>query len=258
MNTNRTVYIASKPSNGSWHPLGRLSFIDGHYTFAYVKGIYNQTPITPLPGMEDLEQVYKSDVLFPFFENRLLSKRRNEYVDFLSWSGFDVKKPSPQPLAILSVTEGKKNTDSYEVFPCPTQSNEYGHYEFQFFLHGLNHLTEPTQEAALNLEQGSKLYMVMDLQNTYNRSAVALRTENKELIGYLPNYMANEAYRLLETCQPDSIEFTVSKINTDAPKNFAILCKLDACWDEGSQPFSDKTFLPISSLVPEKCNPQAA
>ena len=35
--------------------------------------------------MRDLHGVYESAVLFPLFANRLLSKTRPEYRDFLAW-----------------------------------------------------------------------------------------------------------------------------------------------------------------------------
>ena len=252
MNEDRSVYIASKPSNGAWHPLGQLTFKEGVYTFAYLKGIHNQIgQVNPLPGMQELDQVYQSEHLFPFFENRLLSKKRKEYKDFLAWSGFSEGNVAPPPLAILGITEGKKVTDSYEVFPCPRQNNKDGMYEFQFFLHGLNHIPATSQEVALNLEQGNRLFLMADLQNAYNPAAMTLRTENSHLIGYLPNYLANEAYRLLKTCDPQSTYCTVSRVNLDAPMSFAVLCKLKACWSNGSSPFSDEAFQPISALAPK-------
>ena len=122
----------------------------------------------------------------------------------------------------------------------------------------MNHMPQQSQNEALSLSEGEKLYLMADLQNNYNLNAMALRTASREIIGYLPNYMANEAYRLLETCDRDSIEFTISQVNADAPMNFALLCKLDACWNEGSLPFSDIAFEPISKLAPISCNAKAA
>src|SRR3546814_11059461 len=50
--------------------------------------------------------------------NRLLSRSRPEYEAWLTWSGFDPKDP-PEPLAVLGVTEGIRQTDALEVFPRP-------------------------------------------------------------------------------------------------------------------------------------------
>lgn len=44
----------------------------------------------PFAQMEQLDQIYESEELFPVFANRLLSASRPEYEDFLQWGGFDI------------------------------------------------------------------------------------------------------------------------------------------------------------------------
>lgn len=54
--------------------------------------------------------------------NRLLPSSRPEYNDFLRWNNFDPADP-PEPLVLLQRSEGIKQTDAIEVFPCPVPDN---------------------------------------------------------------------------------------------------------------------------------------
>ena len=79
-----------------------------------------------------------SDQLLPVFANRLMPKSRPEYGAFLGWSGFDAASP-PDPIALLGVTEGIRQTDQIEVFPCLVL-DEVGRSRNRFFLHGLRNM----------------------------------------------------------------------------------------------------------------------
>jgi len=107
------------PDHPGWGPVGRLEFEEGIYRFFYTHGAQSLPPgFQPFAQMDDLEQVYESTELFPLFANRLLSERRPEYDAYLRWSGFEHANP-PDPMTILAVTEGQRQTDAVEVFPCP-------------------------------------------------------------------------------------------------------------------------------------------
>ena len=105
------------PQHG-WGPVGRLEYDEGVYRFSYTRGARTLIGFRPFPEMSDLDRIYESNELFPLFANRLLSRSRQEYEAFLLWGGFDPNNP-PDPIAILGVTEGIRQTDSIEVFPCP-------------------------------------------------------------------------------------------------------------------------------------------
>jgi hypothetical protein len=113
-----TLFVASRSIEagaGRWSPIGRLQFNNGTYRFVYTKGARTARDFTPFSGMENLDEVYESDELFPVFFNRLLPKSRPEYEAFLRWGGFDPAKP-PDPISVLAVTEGIRRTDSIQVF----------------------------------------------------------------------------------------------------------------------------------------------
>jgi len=111
------AWRSGAPERG-WQPVGRLEYDGGVYRFFYTQGAKMLADFQPFPQMENLEEVYESEELFPVFANRLLSKSRPEYEAYLKWGGFDPNNP-PQPLSILGVTEGRRQPDSIEMFPCP-------------------------------------------------------------------------------------------------------------------------------------------
>ena len=134
----KTLYLAwQDPEDRRWLPVGRLSF-DGHvYRFVYTKGAKQSPRFVPFGAMRDLHVVYESSTLFPLFANRLLSKTRPEYKDFLAW--LDVREHEDEPLVLLARTEGIRATDSLMVFPYP-EKNSNGQYHVRFFSHGLRYL----------------------------------------------------------------------------------------------------------------------
>src|SRR5437773_9230655 len=109
---SQALFVATRtgtPEQSAWAPVGCLERIDGLYRFVYTRGATTLADFQPFPGMPDLRAVYQSEALFPIFANRLLSKSRPEYEAYLAWGGFDPNHP-PDPLAILGVTEGIRQT----------------------------------------------------------------------------------------------------------------------------------------------------
>ena len=254
MNALLVASRSGDPAKGVWSPIGRLEFDRGTYRFVYTKGARTAVGFTPFSGMEDLEETYESNELFPVFANRLLPKSRPEYEAYLQWSGFDPANP-PDPIAVLGVTEGIRRTDMIELFPCPTP-DEQGCYLSKFFLHGLRHMPEAAKARALALERDEPLYPMLDLCNPADRNAVALRTVNGDrlMLGYVPRYLAHDVWKLFQGCEPEFINVFVHRVNRDAPLQQRLLCRMHACWPEGFQPCSGEEFQPIPKELPVHCN----
>ncbi|CAN5438522.1 HIRAN domain-containing protein [soil metagenome] len=252
---NNALLVAWRSGNGDrgWGPVGRLDY-DGHdYRFVYTRGARTLDGFRPFAQMEDLEQIYESNELFPIFANRLLPKSRPEYDAFLRWGGFDPDNP-PEPISILGVTEGIRQTDSIEVFPCPVPDYT-GCYLNRFFVHGLRYLPPQSHERLGRLKPGERLAMMPDIFNESDRNAVALRTTTGErmLVGYVPRYLARDVWQLLSGCDPDYMDVVVARVNADAPLQQRLLCQMNACWPENFRPCSDESFLPIPAGVPVAC-----
>jgi hypothetical protein len=246
----KALFIAwrSGGSNGArWGPVGRLEHGDAGYRFVYTKGARTLEGFSPFPGMSDLDAVYESDELFPLFANRLLARTRPEYEAFLAWGGFDPNNP-PDPIAELSVTEGKRETDSFEVFPCPTPDADG--FVTKFFLHGLRYIPAAAIARVNDLKRGERLGFMLDVSNPYDRHAVAVRTfdsDNRFLIGYVPRYLAQDIGWICEFCGRDLIGLVVERVNANAPLQQRLLCRVDSCWPPDFEPCKGGDFEPIAT-----------
>lgn len=241
------------PDQTGWRPIGRLEHDGNLYRFWYTRGAL-KPGFRPFAQMEGLDRIYESEELFPIFANRLLSKSRPEYESYLRWSGFDGDNP-PDPIVILSVTEGIRQTDAIEVFPCPTPDAE-GCYFNKFFLHGIRWLPDAAVGRVGKLNEGERLKLMLDLQNEFDAQAVAVRTEIERMqIGYVPRYLAHDVWQLFHHCDVDFIKLHVARVNRDAPLQNRVLCRMHACWPDGFQPCSGEDFIPIPADVPANCKP---
>jgi hypothetical protein len=237
------------PQHG-WGPVGRLEHDAGLYRFSYTRGARTVIDFRPFPEMNDLERIYESNELFPLFANRLLSPSRQEYEAFLLWGGFDPDNP-PDPIAILGVTEGIRQTDSIEVFPCPAPDSE-GCYVNKFFLHGVRWIDSSGLRRVGELAQNERLAIAPEPSNKSDPNAVAVFTENGTKIGYVPRYLARDVGHLLSTC-PGFVTLSVQRLNADAPLQQRVLCRMNACWPDNFMPCSGPAFEPIPAGLPSRC-----
>lgn len=245
------LFVAWRSENpsgeGGWGPVGVLARTAyGGYRFAYTRGAQTLAGFRPFPGMDDLNAVYESAELFPIFANRLMNTRRPEYKPSLVWSGFDPDNP-PDPIALLGVTEGLRQTDTLEVFPCPTPDSD-GCFVNKFFLHGVRYMHPSAIERINTLAAGDPLIMMFDDFNQHDPNAVAVRTDDREgrcMIGYVPRYLAYDIRLLCGTCHPDFIEIRVERVNKSAPLQQRLLCRMNSCWPQGFDPCGDEQFQPI-------------
>lgn len=245
------AWRAGGPNAGRWGPVGRLERQAGGYRFVYTRGAQRLERFAPFPEMPDLNAAYESDELFPLFANRLLAPSRPEYEAYLTWGGFDPDHP-PDPIAILAVTEGRRATDSLELFPCPVPDGQ-GCYLNKFFLHGVAYVASSAQDRIAALTRDESLLLMFDDFNSYDPDAVAVRTADvreRHLIGYVPRYLAREVRLLCASCDPDFMELRVERVNPGAPLQQRLLCRLNTCWPQGFSPCDDEDFQPIPSEMP--------
>lgn len=251
MNSLFVAWRPATPEGAGWRPVGRLDHDGGLYRFWYTQGA-RRPGFRPFSQMERLNQVYESVDLFPLFANRLLSESRPEYEDYLRWSGLDTG-PRPDPMVVLGVTEGIRQTDAIEVFPCPSLDDS-GCYINKFFLHGIRWMPTAALERIDRLKGNEPLKLMPDLQNQHDPQAVAVRTEDERMqIGYVPRYLAHDVRHLLRECDIRFIELFVDRVNRDAPLQNRLLCRMQACWPAGFQPCSGEDFWPIPTSVPSEC-----
>ena len=109
-----------------WFPVGQLTQQEGRYRFAYICGVkvaQDEGEFLPLPDFPELYNIYESAELFPLFANRVMPASRPDFAQYISWLQLEGREKDP--LAFLAQTNGRRQTDTLEVFPA-TEATEDG------------------------------------------------------------------------------------------------------------------------------------
>lgn len=219
-----------------------------HYEFAYLKGAVKaqlEYGFQPFLAFPDLQTAYYSDTLFPFFTNRVLRSTRRDYPAYIEDLGLTLGDATPE--RILSRSGGKRATDHVEIFAPPQRDPGSGLDEMFFLLRGLRYMPQGTERRIAMLVPGDRLLCLLDFQNLHNHDAVALRTEDSYLLGYMPDYLVEDVTLLRQ--RGELLSVFVDRVNPPpAPQGHRLLCRLQARWPADLQPFSDERFQPIVPL----------
>ncbi|MGB5595570.1 MAG: HIRAN domain-containing protein [Crocosphaera sp.] len=242
----KKLFLAwQEPQSRRWFPIGRLTFDGNNYHFAYIKGVEKaeaESNFRLLHSFPDRDRFYTSSELFPLFSNRLMRRSRPDYQDYIQW--LNIHQNTNDPIAILARSEGRKATDTFELFPYPEKS-ENGTYYFHFFVRGLRYMPESSREKVKQLKPQEHLYLTLDVQNPYDSKALLLRTEECHNLGYCPRYLAADIWQVLQQ-NPESVNVHVEKINpAPTPIQLRLLCNMTVQSKDDFVPFSSQDYQPI-------------
>lgn len=226
-----------------WHTVGCLGYDGKEYSFYYTKGAQKSQHFTPFGRMDALDEIYKSEDLFPLFANRVLSKSRPEYEEFIAWMGLEGQ--NIHPFQLLVRAEGLKETDRLIVHACPERGDDDKYTNF-LFCHGIRYLARAEGEYLdARVKAGDNVFPMLDMLNKADPKAIALRTDDPILmIGYAPRYLAEDISFLAKKSH-QSFSITVEKFNLDAPVQYRILCKVTCDWPQDFIPCNSDEYLPI-------------
>lgn len=244
-----TLFVAwQQPDSKEWIPVAKLEHVNGIYCFSYTQGVYRAKQFRPFGGMSQLDAVYESPNLFPLFSNRLISKSRPEFQDYLRWLG--LSNTADKPMAMLALTGGIRRTDSIELFQPPMVTTS-GQYQVEFFVRSLSHMPKAIIEQIGDMAKGERLYLMNDCQNDFDHLAIAVRSNKPaSLLGYCPKYYAKDLGVLLAN-QDCELEVRVKCINLDAPLNMRLLCSVTAKVPPHFAPLEKELdFQPVTGEAP--------
>lgn len=261
----RVLFVAwPEPDTRAYRVVGRLLRVewgDGHhFEFAYTRGADTAKQFTPFMAFPELDRVYRSDTLFPFFSNRLMSPKRPDHGDLLQRLGLDVH--DADPFDVLVRTSGVRATDSVELFGMPElvfgDTGETVCYDTHFLAHGFRYLKPEEQEAVAALVPGERLTCRPEPENPADRNAMLLVQVRGVKVGYLPRYLAPDAGTLHNLC--DYLSVTVDQVNAPpAPTSQRLLCRLSSCVPAGFAPFAGPDYHPRTegaTVLPNPFAPQ--
>ena len=118
-----TLYLAwQAPESRRWFPVGRLDAEPegkpSRYEFGYIEGVREACEMADfpmVPGFPELDAPYRSEKLFPFFENRLMNRRRPERAEYLRGLGLDPHRWDP--VSELTAPFNHAHGNGFEVYP---------------------------------------------------------------------------------------------------------------------------------------------
>jgi len=242
------------PQSRRWFPIGKLTFDGENYHFSYTHGVkkaQKESNFQLLYSFPELERDYISSELFPLFSNRLMRPSRPDYKEYIQ--SLNIPENEAEPFGILVRSEGRKATDTLEIFPCP-EPNKDGIYYIHFFARGLRHMPKDSLEKIKELQAPEHLYVAYDFQNRYDSKALLLRTEQYHNLGYCPRYLAENIYEVWQD-NPASIIVSVERVNfAPTPIQYRLLCKMTLQCPRDFSLFSSQDYQSIvdSSLTLQK------
>ena len=195
-----TLYLAWQASaSRRWFPVGRLDAEpDGdpsHYEFSYIAGAREARAVADflmVLGFPELDVPYRSENLFPFFENRLMNRRRPERTEYLRGLGLDPNRWDP--VSELAAPFNHVHGNGFEVYPDIVPDGG-GYFQTQFVVHGLRYTNLHSIERTERLEIGEELRLSLELNNPATGHAVTVKTADQYAIGWLPRYLVDVVYR---------------------------------------------------------------
>lgn len=242
---NKLFLAWQEPQSRHWFPIGQLTFDGEKYHFVYIKGVNKaqaESNFRLLHSFPERDRLYTSSELFPLFSNRLMRPSRPDYQNYIQW--LNIPQDKNDPIAILARSEGRKATDTFEVFSCPQLSTN-GMYHLHFFVHGLRYMPESSLEKVKELKPEERLYLTSDFQNPYDSTALLLRTEERHNLGYCPRYLSRDINKILNQ-NPESVIVCVEKVNhAPTPIQFRLLCNMTVQACDNFIPFSGDDYQPI-------------
>jgi hypothetical protein len=250
MSQTRTLYLAwqDQVKTRRWFPVGRLDVEKEthNYRFRYIQGALDaqkDAGFEPLISFPELRRDYTSDDLFPLFLNRLMNPDRQEFNDLVEQLALTPEKADP--IEILSITGGFRETDNLEVFPKIDKRPDGG-ITCRFFLHGYRHINAPSQERLKIVKAGDQLRLAIELNNPATKIAVQLQSgEDYHMLGWAPRYLIKDLILALME-QPFDVTAKVIKVNPEpAPAKQRVLIELDGQLPESHKPMSTAEFVPL-------------
>ena len=245
---NKLFLAWQSKASRAWYPVGVLSANEARnrFSFEYTGGAWEAKAdgFHPIASFPKFDAVYKSDELFPVFQNRLINLRRASSVSYLD--SFEVNSGRLDPIETLALTGGTRATDNFEVFPLLDNDPVNG-FEAKFFLHGISHMPTDSLARLDELVAGESLQVFFELNNETGRDAIAISTADYRILGWAPRYLVDDFCKAAEHHR--DLKASVVKVNgRDTPLNRRLIVSVRGKLPKGSEPMSSSKFKPISRL----------
>ena len=243
----QTLFLAwhGAGENRLWYPVGRLEAAPecSSFQFQYIGGAKRAKKEAEFPliiGFPEIDNKYRSEELFPLFQNRIMSPSRPDFKSYLK--ALDLKEDA-NPIEILAANGGERVTDRYEVFPLPARQPD-GSFLFRFFLHGWRYASASAQERMAELKPGEELRITLELNNPVTGQGVQVQTSDYQMIGWAPHYLVDDFTAALAD-GPGKYSAHVVRLNPQPiPSKQRLLVELRCHWTS-HEPMSGPDYQPL-------------
>lgn len=245
----RTLFLAwQAPTARAWFAVGRLDADTEHsrYLFHYTRGALaaQKEGFHPTVSFPKFDVCYHSSELFPMFKNRILGRQRRDFGEYLA----SLALARPDPIEILAITGGERQTDSFEVFP-KIEKQQDNSFSCRFFLHGLRPMSDTAQQRAMHLQPGESLGVSLELNNPKYGLAIQLTSHDYEFVGWTPRYIVGDLLQAI--AQTHRVSARVIQVNAlDVPANRRVLVEMQGFLPADFEPMVEDMFLPITDTCP--------
>ncbi|WP_353649562.1 HIRAN domain-containing protein [Nakamurella sp. A5-74] len=217
------LLIWQNPDTRVFRRVGELvELADGMFTFRYLDGARDDGAFRPLAQFPDLERLYGPGRLPSFFRNRVMSRHRDSYREYLRWIGLD--EALDTPVEVLLRTGGSRATDTFHVVDDLRQIPG-GPLVSRFFASGIRYLPG-AEEALAGVALGQRLELRPDPANAYNDRAMLVAVVDGRPVGYVPEWLLEDLHELRGRAR--SLSVIAELVNLDAPSHLKLLCRVEA------------------------------
>ncbi|MFN8089269.1 MAG: hypothetical protein U0R81_09915 [Mycobacterium sp.] len=176
-------------------PVGVLDHRAIGYRFRYLDGVGGAVEgFRPFIGFPELNRIYESARLWPFFDLRVMDRKRPDYPQYVRWLGLTT---AASPLDVLSRSGGQPKGDSVFLAESPLVADD-GATEAIFLVRGVSYAVHQydSEAAAESLRAGDRLTLVDDSTNEANPRALLLETSEGAPVGWIPDLLVEYAHQV--------------------------------------------------------------
>jgi hypothetical protein len=214
-------------------------FGPGDFQFQYLEGAELVEGFRPFVGFPNFKAIYISTRLWPFFQLRVMDKKRPDFPEYVSWLGLNAEAST---LDILSRSGGGNKADSVQVVEAPAVGRD-GATETVFLARGVRYVLRDhgSEAVADSLQPGEKLILADDVTNEANPRALLLTTEDGAAVGWIPDLLVDYARQIREN--GGTVELLQN--NHGAPWHARLLVRVSGHIAPGTQIFAGGAWPPI-------------
>ena len=225
----------------SIHDVAVLDADPGVYRFQYCPGVERVEGFRPFIGFPDFARVYESARLWPFFDLRVMDRKRPDYEQYVNWLGLSTEADR---LDILARNGGEQKGDTVSLVEAPAVDDD-GATSATFIVRGSGHAVRShgSESTIAGLRHGEALDARDDVTNEANPAAILLTAAGAP-VGWIPDLLIEYAREVVGS----GGSITVLQNNgPSAPWHMRLLVRLAGRVPPGWSAFSGMEWPPASA-----------